>query len=241
MNDETKQPSKKTRERYDLFVGYYLQSFNATKAAVLVGYSEKTARQQGHKLLTNAYIKEKIQLEMKRLRDRMKDEGLRSFSMLLDIAMQTEEKIQAHNEAEIAIDKIKAELSDLELEMLKTNNDLEKVQKAADAIDGRKKEMRSHKRSLLEQIDSIKKEYFELNLERVVLLNELSKHQSRYLDAKEWEKLQNLKKSIFQDILDRGGFKAIDQIQHSGKVDVNPLANLSEEELRRLANGPRAT
>lgn len=60
MNDETKQPSKKTRERYDLFVGYYLQSFNATKAAVLVGYSEKTARQQGHKLLTNAYIKEKF-------------------------------------------------------------------------------------------------------------------------------------------------------------------------------------
>ena len=94
---------------------------------------------------------------MKRLRDRMKDEGLRSFSMLLDIAMQTEGKIQAHNEAEIAIDKIKSELSDLELEMLKANNDLEKVQKAADAIDGRKKEMRSHKRSLLEQIDSIKK------------------------------------------------------------------------------------
>lgn len=74
-----------------------------------------------------------------------------------------------------------------------------------------------------------------------MLLNELSKHQSRHLDAKEWEKLQSLKKSIFQDILDRGGFKAIDQIQHSGKVDVNPLANLSEEELRRLANGPRAT
>ena len=83
--------------------------------------------------------------------------GLRSFSMLLDIAMQTEGKIQAHNEAEIAIDKIKSELSNLELEMLKANNDLEKVQKSADAIDGRKKEMRSHKRSLLEQIDSIKR------------------------------------------------------------------------------------
>ncbi|MGH2202118.1 terminase small subunit, partial [Enterococcus faecalis] len=74
-----------------------------------------------------------------------------------------------------------------------------------------------------------------------VLLNELSNHQTRYLDVKEWEKLQILKKSIFQDILDRGAFKAIDQIQHSGKVDVNPLANLSEEEMRRLANGPRAT
>lgn len=134
-----KEPSNKTKERYDLFVDCYLQTFNATQSAIKVGYSQKTARQQGHKLLTNAYIKEKIQLEMKRLRDRMKDEGLRSFSMLLDIAMQTEGKIQAHNEAEIAIDKIKSELSDLELEMLKANNDLEKVQKAADAIDGRKK------------------------------------------------------------------------------------------------------
>ncbi len=67
--------------------------------------------------------------------------------MLLDIAMQTEGKIQAHNEAEIAIDKIKSELSDLELEMLKANNDLEKkYKKEADAIDGRKKEMRSHKK-----------------------------------------------------------------------------------------------
>ena len=36
-----------------------------------------------------------------------------------------------------------------------------------------------------------------MNLERVVLLNELSKHQSRYLDAKEWEKLQNLKEIYF--------------------------------------------
>ncbi|EGO5085230.1 terminase small subunit [Enterococcus faecalis] len=241
MTRNEKEPSNKIKERYDLFVDCYLQTFNATQSAIKVGYSEKTARQQGHKLLTNAYIKQKIQFEMKRLRNRMKDEGLRSFSMLLDIAMQTEEKIQAHNEAEIEIDRIKSELSDLELEMLKANNDLEKVQKAADAIDGRKKEMRNHKRSLLEQVDSIKKEYFELNLKRVVLLNELSKHQSRYLDAKEWEKLQSLKKSIFQDILDRGGFKAIDQVQHSGKVSVNPLANFSEEELRRLANGPRAT
>ena len=29
--------------------------------------------------------------------------------------------------------------------MLKANNDLEKYKKSADAIDGRKKEMRSHK------------------------------------------------------------------------------------------------
>ena len=99
----------------------------------------------------------KNSVEMKRLRDRMKDEGLRSFSMLLDIAMQTEGKIQAHNEAEIAIDKIKSELSNLELEMLKANNDLEKYKSQQMLLMVEKKEMRSHKRSLLEQIDSIKR------------------------------------------------------------------------------------
>ena len=55
-----KEPSNKTKERYDLFVDCYLQTFNATQSAIKVGYSQKTARQQGHKLLTNAYIKEKF-------------------------------------------------------------------------------------------------------------------------------------------------------------------------------------
>ena len=45
MANQMKEPTKKLK-RYDLFVDYYLQSFNATKAAVLVGYSEK---QQGNK------------------------------------------------------------------------------------------------------------------------------------------------------------------------------------------------
>lgn len=38
------------------FVEEYLVDLNATQAAIRVGYSEKTARQQGARLLTNADI-----------------------------------------------------------------------------------------------------------------------------------------------------------------------------------------
>lgn len=45
-----------------------------------------------------------------------------------------------------------------------------------------------------------------------------------------------------KDFLDRAGFKAIDEVKHSGSVDIsNPYAGLSEEELRRLANGSNST
>lgn len=236
MSEKVKKPSTKTKERYDLFVTYYLQHFNATRAAIEVGYSEKTARQQGHKLLTNVYIQEKINNEMRRLRDRMKDEGLRSFSMMLDIAMQTEEKIQAHNTAEIEIIRINKLIDDISLQMADLNNERSNLQKAADAIDGRKSDMKEKKRGLSAQIETMDSESFELKKEQLKLYNERSVHEFHYLPTKDWEKLQNLKKSIFQDILDRGGFKAMDKVQHSGQVKVsNPFQGLTEEELRRLA------
>jgi phage terminase small subunit len=45
------------------FANYYLGEarFNATEAAKLAGYSERTARQQGSRLLTNVYIEKYIQ------------------------------------------------------------------------------------------------------------------------------------------------------------------------------------
>lgn len=45
------------------FANYYLGQarFNATEAAKLAGYSERTARQQGSRLLTNVYIEKYIQ------------------------------------------------------------------------------------------------------------------------------------------------------------------------------------
>ena len=43
-------------ERQRRFCELYAASGNAAEAARLAGYSEKTARQQGERLLTNAYI-----------------------------------------------------------------------------------------------------------------------------------------------------------------------------------------
>jgi len=55
----TKKPAKhKLTERQKLFVRYYVSSgMNATQAAIKAGYSEKTARAQGYRLLVNVYIK----------------------------------------------------------------------------------------------------------------------------------------------------------------------------------------
>lgn len=180
MADEIKQPTNKTKGRYDLFVDFYLQSFNATKAAVSSGYSEKTARQQGHKLLTIPYIKEKIQIEMKRLRERMKDEGLRSFSMLLGIAIDTEEKIQKHNVAEIEIERLNELIDNLSLELIEMNRQIKSVQRSADAIDGRKANLKEHKRELL----SLDTRSFEIEIERGKLFNERAKGEIHHLPTK---------------------------------------------------------
>ena len=44
----------------ELFIEEYVKSLNATQSAINAGYSQKTARQQGHRLLTNANISKKI-------------------------------------------------------------------------------------------------------------------------------------------------------------------------------------
>lgn len=43
------------------FVNEYLVDFNATQAAIRAGYSERTARAQGSRLLTNVDVSEEIQ------------------------------------------------------------------------------------------------------------------------------------------------------------------------------------
>ena len=48
-------------ERQIKFVEEYIKSLNATDAAIKAGYSEKTARSQGSRLLTNVDIQKAIQ------------------------------------------------------------------------------------------------------------------------------------------------------------------------------------
>ena len=51
------------------FCEHYVATMNATQAAIDAGYSEKTARQQGSRLLTNVYIKAFIDELLKALED----------------------------------------------------------------------------------------------------------------------------------------------------------------------------
>jgi len=47
-------------ERHEVFAQEFVKDLNATQAAVRCGYSEKTAKQQGSRLLTNADISKRI-------------------------------------------------------------------------------------------------------------------------------------------------------------------------------------
>lgn len=50
----------KLSDKQELFAREYLKDLNATQAAIRAGYSEKTARSQGNRLLTNVDIQDRI-------------------------------------------------------------------------------------------------------------------------------------------------------------------------------------
>lgn len=63
---------EKLTEKQERFIDYYIQTANATAAAILAGYSEKTARQIGSENLSklNTHIKERAKpQEDKRIAD----------------------------------------------------------------------------------------------------------------------------------------------------------------------------
>ena len=47
-------------KKHEFFCQEYIKDLNSTQAAIRAGYSEKTARQQGSRLLTNAAINSRI-------------------------------------------------------------------------------------------------------------------------------------------------------------------------------------
>lgn len=69
---DAKAPAKKRAPRkpqFDRarFIAEYLRTNNATKAAIAAGYSEKTARQQGSRLLSNVDIQSEIKAQRKEM------------------------------------------------------------------------------------------------------------------------------------------------------------------------------
>lgn len=59
-------------KRHEKFCHEYIKDMNATQAAIRTGYSEKTAKMQGSRLMTNDDIKERV----KELRDAYFNENI---------------------------------------------------------------------------------------------------------------------------------------------------------------------
>ena len=57
----------KLTEKQQRFIDYFIQSANATQAALLAGYSQKTSYSQGQRLLKNVEIKSVIDERLKSL------------------------------------------------------------------------------------------------------------------------------------------------------------------------------
>ena len=86
FNKERGENERKLNKK-QLFIEHYVQSLNATQSAINAGYSPKTARQQGHKLLTNANIKKKIDELLKQRLENCKVDAEFVLQQLKDIVL----------------------------------------------------------------------------------------------------------------------------------------------------------
>lgn len=72
--------------KQQMFIDEYLVDLNATQAAIRAGYSERTAKSQGHRLLTNVDILARIE-ELKKTRaDRLQLDAYWVLKRLMEIS-----------------------------------------------------------------------------------------------------------------------------------------------------------
>ena len=74
-----------------LFVSEYIKDMNAAKAAIRAGYSQKTARSIGQRLLTKVDIKKAIEIELEEVRKANIAEAI-EVEEFLTLAMRGEKK-----------------------------------------------------------------------------------------------------------------------------------------------------
>lgn len=78
--------AKKLNRRQKLFIDEYLVDLNATQAAIRAGYSERTARSQGQRLLTNVDIRARIDELMKTRADRLQLDAYWVLKRLMEVS-----------------------------------------------------------------------------------------------------------------------------------------------------------
>jgi phage terminase small subunit len=86
--------------KQQLFITEYLVDFNATQAAIRAGYSERTAQEQGSRLLSNVMVQEAIVEARKGRIERVEwtaDEILRDLKEIAtDRSIEPKDRIKAY-------------------------------------------------------------------------------------------------------------------------------------------------
>lgn len=80
-------------ERQRLFIDEYIIDLNATQAAIRAGYSERTARSQGQRLLTNVDIKKAIE---ERLQEKTDELIMKQDEILVRLSEQARREAVDH-------------------------------------------------------------------------------------------------------------------------------------------------
>jgi len=78
MKEDTPKPlnlTKKQENQYKVFAQHYIVKFNGKEAAILAGYSKKTASSQASRLLTHVKVQEFIQFYIKEREQRTEITG----------------------------------------------------------------------------------------------------------------------------------------------------------------------
>lgn len=221
--------------KQEIFVKEYLMSFNATQSAVKAGYSERTASVTGAKLLRNAKVAEKINAEMKRLRERMAEDSNKVYAELWKQLDAIDKKVAEHEHAVEQIDLLERENNDLLPEILEINDQISQLQEKK--RDAAKKEREALVSKLEEDIEVLEQEVKPLKKDKDARYREMERLYKYLIKPAAWEKIMSMRKSILHDILDRGGYKATDKLEVSGSLKTSvDLSGLSTEELRNLAN-----
>ena len=97
--ESPKQAADALSARQALFIGEYVISGNATQAAIKAGYSEKTACEQGSRLLANVKVAREVEQRQQRRVDRLN----LSADFVLENILRTAEKARDVGEYSAAL------------------------------------------------------------------------------------------------------------------------------------------
>lgn len=198
--------------KQELFVKYYLMSFNATHAAIEAGYSKKTADVQGAKLLRNVKVEKIIKGEMERLRERLADDANRVYAGLWQEVNEITEKINAHYKAEKELKKLIKKQN-----VILHANELDSTG-AARFLEGPKEWVK------------------EIQGEIRALTFEIQETSLDMLRPAQFMKAQELRARLLHDLFDRAGYKPTDKLHMQADISggIN-LGYMTDEELLREA------